>query len=276
MSGTLFVCATPIGNMDDVTPRLRETLGSVQVIACEDTRRTRSLLSALDIATPRLLSYRLDNEGASARGIVEVLRAGQDVALVTDAGTPGISDPGGVLVREAHVAGVPVIAIVGASSVAAAMSVSGATATGYTFVGFLPRSGADLSHLVSEHSHEVVVALESPRRVAASLETIASVQPQRRVSMSRELTKLHETTLSGDAATIAARAAQAEVRGEVVLVLDALPRERAAIAPRSLDLVHAMIEEGIRMKTACKLVAAHDGVSSGELYDLVLAARTME
>jgi 16S rRNA (cytidine1402-2'-O)-methyltransferase len=269
-AGTLFVCATPIGNLADVTPRLRSTLAEVQVIACEDTRRTRSLLSALDIRVPRLLSHRSDNERASVGGVISVLQAGQDVALVSDAGTPAVSDPGARLVRAALDAGITVRSIAGPSAVASAVSVSGCCALGYRFVGFLPRTAGELHDLIRQHAHEVVVGFESPNRLTATISRVADIHPHRRVVVARELTKIHEQLLAGEADVIARQLERAPVRGEVVIILDALPHESAAITPRSLDLVQAMVEEGIRMKTACRLVAEHDAVSARALYERMI------
>lgn len=264
--GGLWVCATPIGNLEDVTDRLRSVLASVDVIACEDTRRTRALLSALGIATPRLLSHRLDNERASVDGVIDVLQSGARVALVSDAGTPGISDPGSLLVRAALDARIPVRVIAGPSSVAAALSVAGCSAIGHTFVGFLPRSAGDLHQLMRKHAHEVIVALESPQRITASVQSVAAVQPSRRVVIARELTKLHEEVLAGDAESIAAQLAERDVRGEVVVVFDALPQEATFVTPRLLELVHAIVAEGVRMKNACRIVAEHADVSARDLY----------
>ena len=270
----LWVCATPIGNLDDVSDRLRAVLASVDVIACEDTRRTRALLSALGIAAPRLLSHRLDNERASVDGVLSVLESGARVALVSDAGTPGVSDPGAMLVRAAHDASIPVHVIAGPSSIAAALSVAGCVAVGHTFVGFLPRSSRDVQQLLRHHAHEVVVGLESPQRITSSVQAVAAVQPARRVVIARELTKLHEEVLTGDAESIAAQLAQREIRGEVVVVFDALPHEQAVVTPRLLDLVHAIVAEGVRMKQACRIVAEYAEVSARDLYARMVKSDT--
>lgn len=268
--GTLWVCATPIGSLDDITATLRHVLGQVPVIACEDTRRTRALLSSLAIPAPRLLSHRLDNERASVDGVLAVLSGGHDVALVSDAGTPAVCDPGSMLVRAAHDAGIRVRAVVGPSAVTTAVSLSGCGSSGYTFVGFFPRSRRDLSQLIRDHSHEVVVGFESPQRASSTLAVIAEMQPTRRIVVARELSKLHEEILAGDAEVIAAQVELQPLRGEVVLVLDAMQSAPAAITPRSLALVSAITAEGVRMKTACRIVAQHEGVSSRELYEYMV------
>jgi 16S rRNA (cytidine1402-2'-O)-methyltransferase len=273
--GRLLVCGTPIGNLGDVTPRLRETLAATPVIACEDTRRTRALLSALGVPTPRLLSYRSDNEQASARGVVEVLLGGNDVALVTDAGMPAISDPGAELVARAHEAGIEVVVVPGPSALDAALAASGARGSRMTFVSFLPRSAQAVRDLVEEHAGCVLVAFESPQRVAASLAAIAEVQPGRTVTIARELTKRHEQVRRGRASDLAAEvAAGGEVKGEHVLVHDAEAAAPAdGVAARDVALVQALVEEGVRMRTACKLVAAHAGVRVNALHAAATAGQ---
>lgn len=269
--GTLYVCATPIGNLGDVSARLREVLAAVDAIACEDTRRTRKLLSALEIDTPQLLSYRSDNEAPSAAGVVGMLAAGKSIALVSDAGTPAIADPGVTLVRAAREAGVEVVSVAGPSAVTAALSVSGLGATGHTFVAFFPRSAREVCDLVRQHSGQVLVGFESPRRLAATLAAVASVQPDRQVVVVREITKLHEQTYGGSARELAEVFAQTETLGEIVVVLDALPAAAAIIDARVLSLVDRLVTSGVRMKDACTIVADHENVSKRELYEAVLA-----
>ena len=272
-AGRLYVCATPIGNLGDASQRLFELLGRVDAIACEDTRRTRKLLSALGIAAPRLLSYRLDNEDASAAGMVPLMLAGSDIALVSDAGTPAIADPGVALVRAAHAAGVDVVAVPGPSATVAALSISGFGATRHTFVGFLPRSARDLSRLVEEHAAQVLVGFESPRRTVASLQVVADVHPLREVAVVRELTKLHEQTYRGTARDVADRlAAGGEVLGEIVIVIDALVAEGPVVDARALRLVGQLVEAGVRMKYACAIVAEHESLAKRALYDAMIAA----
>lgn len=276
-AGTLYVCGTPIGNLGDVTPRLRETLASVDVIACEDTRRTRTLLSALEVPTPRLLSYRSDNERASAGGVVELLVGGNDVALVTDAGMPSVSDPGVELVRAAHDAGVHVVTVPGPSALDAALSVAGARGSRITFVGFLPRTARNVCVVMQEHADCVLVAFEAPNRVADTLAAVASVQPERVVVVARELTKRHEQVRRGPVAELAADVAIGECRGEHVLVFDPMPTATSADdAPSNRDvvLVQALVEEGMKVRTACKVVATHSGARANALYEAVVESRS--
>ncbi|MCB0879307.1 MAG: 16S rRNA (cytidine(1402)-2'-O)-methyltransferase [Thermoleophilia bacterium] len=277
MPGTLHVCAVPIGNLADASPRLREVLSSVDAIACEDTRTTGRLLELLDLPTPRprLLAHHEHNERASAAGVVELLLAGSDVAIVSDAGTPAVSDPGVELVRAAHVAGIPVRAVAGPSSVAAAISVAGASSEhGFHFAGFLPRGDAALEELLASTRSQVVVALESPKRVRASLEVAARVQPERCVTVCRELTKLHEQVLRGTPAELLLQLGD-DVKGEVVLVLDAATdaaNEDDAPAP-ALALARDLVDAGVRSKDSAKLAARHVGGRSRAIYDALVAER---
>lgn len=278
MSGELLVCAVPIGNLADATPRLRETLASVDVIACEDTRTTRRLLELLDVVpAPRLLAHHDHNERDSAAGIVAMLRDGARVALVSDAGTPAVSDPGTELVAAAHAASIPVRLVPGASAASGAVSVSGAAtaaAGGYRFVGFLPRAAAALTELVDRHAGDVLVAFESPHRLARSLEAIATQQPQRMVTVCRELTKLHEQVTRGTVETLAATFADG-VKGEVVLVLDRVEQVSASDADEAtqLALVQDMVAEGVGLKRATRIVADRLGGSARTLYAAALAER---
>lgn len=272
--GTLYACAVPIGNVADASARLCEVLAQVDAIACEDTRVTGQLLGRLGIEPrPRLLAHHDHNEQASAAGIVALLETGQNIALVSDAGTPSVSDPGCALVHAAHVAGIRVSAVAGPSAVAAAVSVAGARSDGYRFGGFLPRAPAELASLLRSVAHEVFVAFESPRRVRATLEVAAIEQPERIVTVCRELTKLHEQIVRGTAGELLDLLDE-EVRGEAVLVFDALPVVSSnELDPRSLELVQAFEAEGVRRKVAARIVAGVLGGSARELYDVANAAR---
>lgn len=270
--GTLFVCATPIGNLGDVSERLRETLAEVDVIACEDTRRTRRLLTALEIRTPDLVVCDEHRERAAVGPLIARLQAGAKVALVSDAGTPSLADPGVVLVRAAHEAGVPVVAIPGPSAITAAVSVSGMGGSRYTFVGFLPRSAQQLSQLIREYEADVLVAFESPQRISASLAAIAEIQPTRSIVVCRELTKRFEQVRAGVAVDLAA-AFDGEVRGELVLVFAPLVSERPDVDRSTLTLARELLEAGLSMKEVSKLVGRHSGVGSRALYEALLSDR---
>ena len=275
---TLYVCAVPIGNLDDASPRLRSVLASVDAIACEDTRMTRKLLTLLGIATDaRLLAHHEHNERASAQGIVALLEQGSNVALVSDAGTPAVSDPGVPLVDAVHDAGYAVVAVPGASAVAAAVSVAGFAGDGFRFVGFVPRAAAQFAELLLRHSADVLVGFTSPRRLLEDLDVLMATQPDRRVAVCRELTKLHEQVVRGTGVDVREQfAAAGDVRGEIVLVLepvvvasDGLP----VVDSAAIGLVETLVEEGVRTKRACAIVAELRDLSTRALFDAVNASR---
>ena len=220
MSGTLFVVATPIGNLEDVTLRALRVLREVDVVACEDTRRTRALLAHFDIHTPTV-SYFEHNKLARGPQILRQLAAGKSVALVTDAGTPGISDPGFMLVRDARAAGVPVVPVVGPSAVAAALSAAGVPADRFVFDGFPPvKPGRRRNRLAALRDLKTTVVLyESPHRVLATLDAIGEVFGEREIVVARELTKQFEEIVRATPGAHRERLATAGVRGEFTLVI---------------------------------------------------------
>jgi 16S rRNA (cytidine1402-2'-O)-methyltransferase len=223
-AGRLFVCPTPIGNLRDVTLRVLDALREADVIACEDTRRTRLLLDRYEIPG-RLLSFHEHNERQRSGELVARLRAGETVALVSDAGMPLVSDPGFVLVRECIEADVTVEVLPGASAVPVALVVSGLPAERWCFVGFLPRKRGQRERLLAE-ARETLVAFESPHRLSATLQMLAALEPRRRVAVCRELTKLHEEVARGTAAELAERYRERSAKGEVVLVIGPAGGER--------------------------------------------------
>jgi 16S rRNA (cytidine1402-2'-O)-methyltransferase len=231
MSGTLYVVATPIGNLEDVSLRALRILKEVDVVACEDTRRTRVLLARYEIGTPTT-SYFEHNKLRKGPYLLGLLAEGKSVALVSDAGTPGISDPGFLLVREAKAAGVPVVPVPGASAVISALSAAGVPADRFVFDGFLPvKPGRRLNRLRALRDLETTLVLyESPHRIVASMEAIREVFGEVPVVVARELTKQFEEIVSATPSEHIARLATAPVRGEFTLVL-AAPR---AILPRAV------------------------------------------
>jgi 16S rRNA (cytidine1402-2'-O)-methyltransferase len=263
--GRLAVCPTPIGNLQDVTLRVLATVASADVVACEDTRRTALLLRHHGLSVP-LVSLHEHNERARARELLGRMREGALVALVSDAGTPVVADPGFALVRACLQAGVPVEVLPGPSAVTTALVASGLPAERWCFAGFLPRKRAALQALLGEAAH-TLVAFESPRRLPATLRMLAELDPQRPAAVCRELTKLHEEVRRGSAAELAAHygAPRASaLRGEVVLVLGAAPERRpnGAAAQAVADLIDA----GARPRPAAAAVAKLTGVGANELY----------
>jgi 16S rRNA (cytidine1402-2'-O)-methyltransferase len=269
--GRLVVCPTPIGNLGDVTLRVLDTLRAADVIACEDTRRTRVLLERYEIAGS-LVSYHEHNELERARGLVERIQRGAIVALVSDAGMPLVSDPGWAVLQECLAADLLVEVLPGPSSVLTAVVASGLPAERWRFVGFLPRKRGDLERALREGS-ETLVAFESPGRLAATLGVLAALEPERPVAVCRELTKLHEEVRRGPAAGLAAHYREHSARGEIVLVVGAaaagsVDREEALIA------VRALVEAGARARTAASVVAKLTGVGANDLYRALLAKGT--
>jgi 16S rRNA (cytidine1402-2'-O)-methyltransferase len=263
----LAVCATPIGNLGDVTLRVLEELRSCDLVLCEDTRHTRLLLDRYEI-TARLLSFHGHNEDERIGQVVRRLEAGERVALVSDAGLPGISDPGSPLVRAALAVGVPVTVLPGASAVETALVVSGLAAERYAFVGFLPRRAGELASLWEELRGWgwPLVAFESPRRLPATLRSLASASPEREVVVCRELTKRFEEIARGPAAELAERFA-ASPKGEVTLVLGPDPAgpDAGALAT-ARSVVADLVASGASRKVAAAAVSRLTGIPRNELY----------
>jgi 16S rRNA (cytidine1402-2'-O)-methyltransferase len=264
-AGRLVVCPTPIGNLEDVTLRVLAALRDADVVACEDTRRTRVLLERYGVQAT-LVSYHEHNERERAAELIERMSAGAVVALVSDAGMPLVSDPGYVLVQGAVAAGLAVEALPGPSAALAALVASALPADAWRFAGFLPRKRSALVDVLG--SPETVVAFESPRRVAASLAVLAELDPERPVALCRELTKLHEEVVRGTAAELAGRYADAPPRGEVVLVVGGAPA-RTGADPAAIDAVRRLIDAGARPRAAASVVAELTGAGANELYRAV-------
>jgi 16S rRNA (cytidine1402-2'-O)-methyltransferase len=260
--GRLIVCPTPIGNLEDVTLRVLSALRDADVIACEDTRRTRVLLERYGVQAT-LVSYHEHNERERTGELVARMQAGAVVALVSDAGMPLVSDPGYVLVQGCVAAGLEVEVLPGPSAALAALVASALPADAWRFVGFLPRKRAALVEVLG--SPETVVAFESPKRVAASLAVLAGIDPERPVAVCRELTKVHAEVVRGSAAALAERYAQAGPRGEVVLVIGGAP-PATGVDPGAVDAVRRLVEAGARARVAARVVAELTGVPANALY----------
>jgi 16S rRNA (cytidine1402-2'-O)-methyltransferase len=268
--GRLVVCPTPIGNLEDVTLRVLSALRDADVVACEDTRRTRVLLERYGVQAT-LISYHEHNEASRTPDLVERMRGGAVVALVSDAGMPLVSDPGYVLVQGCVAAGLEVEVLPGPSAALAALVASALPSDAWRFAGFLPRRRAELVRVLE--SPETVVAFESPRRVAGSLAVLAEIDSDRPVAVCRELTKVHEEVVRGTAAELAARYADAPPRGEVVLVIGGAP-PRTGVDPASVDAVRRLVSAGARARVAAGVVADLTGASANALYREVAEGRT--
>ena len=264
----LLVCATPIGNLEDVTLRVLRALSEADVVLCEDTRRTRVLLERHQIDA-RLESYHRHSEAAKEAAILGRLERGQVVALVSDAGLPGVNDPGARLVRAAAAAGVDVTVLPGPSAVETALVASGLDAARYCFVGYLPRKRAQLEELARELAgwDGAVVAFESPRRLAASLSVLADELPGRPAAVCRELTKRFEEVVHGSLEELAVRYSEPP-KGEITLVLGSPPASASAAGEveSAKRAVSELVAAGARRRPAADVVARLTGASRNELY----------
>lgn len=274
MPGTLFVVATPLGNLGDLSPRAADTLRAVAAVAAEDTRRTRPLLARVGARVP-LVAYHAHSPPAAGARLLKLLAAGKDVALVTDAGTPAVSDPGAALVARARAAGAAVVTVPGPSAVAAALAVAGLPADRFLFLGFLPRRGAERRRLLeaAARSPWTVVCFEAPGRVAALLEDFAAAgAPERRAAVCRELTKVHEETRVGTLAELAGYYRDAAPRGEVTVVVAGAEAEPAAPVAEPVDArARALLAAGLSRRDAAERLAREAGIGRNAAYRLVNA-----
>lgn len=264
--------ATPLGNLEDITLRAVRILKEVALIACEDTRRTSHLLQAHDIATPTT-SYFEHNEKWKGQKILDVVRGGRSAALVSDAGTPGISDPGFRVVRDARAEGLPVVPVPGPSAVVAALSVSGLPSDRFVFVGFLPpRAGARAKALAELAGlRETLVLYESPLRVVATLGDMLAALGDREVFLCREATKLHEEYVRGStSAILALLAARPEVKGEIVLVVSGAGEPPAASPEEVAATFAALVAAGRTRREAVKETARRHSLPARAVYAQVL------
>jgi 16S rRNA (cytidine1402-2'-O)-methyltransferase len=265
VSGRLVVCPTPIGNLEDITLRALSALREADVVACEDTRRTRVLLDRYGVKA-RLVSYHEHNEEKRSAELVERMKAGETVALVSDAGMPLVSDPGYVLVRSCVGAGLPVEVLPGPSAAIAALVASALPAERWRFAGFLPRKKGELRRMLSEPGG-TLVAFESPRRVPATLALLAELDPERPVALCRELTKAHEEVVRGSAAELAGRYRDAPPKGEVALVLGpSRAGEGEDGPPEGVEALRRLVDSGAKPREAAGVVAELTGGSANALY----------
>lgn len=277
MSGTLYVVATPIGNLGDLTPRAREVLGSVALIAAEDTRHTKQLLDAYDISTPRTPLHE-HNEARRSSELIAMLEQGKSIALVADAGTPLISDPGFDLVAAARRAGVPIVAVPGACAAIAALSIAGLPTDRFVFEGFLPARPAARRGRLEQLANEArtMVFYEAPHRLAEVLaDMVAAFGAERAASVSRELTKRFETTYNDTLARLA-EAAQRDpdmARGELVLVVGGNTAPAAALGLDTNRILRALLDE-LPPSQAARIAAHLTGAKRADLYDAALALAT--
>jgi 16S rRNA (cytidine1402-2'-O)-methyltransferase len=268
--GRLVVVATPIGNLDDLSPRASAALRDADVVACEDTRRTATLLRHTGSDAP-MLPVHEHNEATRAAELARRVAAGETVVLVSDAGAPSVSDPGVRVVRAVADAGLPVVVIPGPSAVVAALVASGFRTDPFMFVGFLPRKAGERRGLIErlDHWEGSVVAFESPNRIAGFLAELAAADPQRPVAVCRELTKLHEEVVRGSAEELARRLAPG-VKGEVTVVIG--PSSRPKTVPDVSGTVGVLLGAGLSAAKAAEVAAALGLAPRNAAYREALAA----
>ena len=265
MAGRLTVCPTPIGNLEDLSPRARQALGEADLVACEDTRRAGLLFERLDIPRPRFVSYHEGNEAERAGQLAQQVERGAKVTLISEAGTPVISDPGFRLIRACLERDLEVEVLPGPSAVTTALVASGLPADRWRFEGFLPRRAGELERVL--RSAETVVAFESPRRLPQSLAALAALAPNRPAAVCRELTKLHEEVARGTLGELARRFRD-DVKGEIVLVI-APARSEGAEGPDlafAVDALRRLVQSGARPRAAASVVGALTGTRPNDLY----------
>ncbi len=272
--GTLYIVATPLGNLGDLSPRAAEVLRSVELVAAEDTRRSRTLLAHVD-ARPRVVSFHAHSTPARLAKLVETLDRGESVALLTDAGTPTISDPGGELVERAREHGIETVAIPGPSAVAAALSISGLPADRFTFLGFPPRRGANRERFLNSvaHSPWTVVLFEAPGRVARLLADLADVcGADRRAVVARELTKVYEEVKAGTIGELSGYYRESAPRGEITVLVAGTPAVRSVVNEEVLRArARELLAGGESRRDVAARLAKELNVSRKETYRVVTA-----
>lgn len=274
MPGTLYIVGTPIGNLEDMTYRAVRILRDVDIIAAEDTRVTAKLLAHFDIAT-HTMSYHRHSGAGREEQVVELLREGKNVALVSDAGMPGISDPGQSLIASCLTEDIPVVPIPGPSSVITALSVSGFNTDKFRFLGFLPRTRKDRLTLIRESLQqlETCAAFEAPHRIAETLADFAAIAPDHQLMLARELTKKFEELRRGSVAELAEQAKREEVRGEIVLVWPGGGLTETTATNRTeqaTTLAYKYRDDGLSARDAADRAAAETGVPRRTIYQALI------
>lgn len=276
-AGRIVLAATPIGNTGDASARLVELLGTADIVAAEDTRRLHRLVQSLGVTvTGRVISYHEHNEAAKTAELLEQVRSGSTLVMVTDAGMPSVSDPGFRLVEGAVAAGMTVTAVPGPSAVLTALALSGLPTDRFCFEGFLPRKAGERASRLADLAGErrTMVFFEAPHRLEAMLRALRErFGPERRVAVCRELTKTYEEVVRGTLGELLAWAESADIRGEIAVVLAGAPEQAAGSPEDHVAAVNELMAQGIRLKEAVAAVADDVRVSKRELYSAVLAAR---
>lgn len=284
MQGKLYLCATPIGNLEDMTFRVVRTLREADLIAAEDTRNSIKLLNHFQIKTP-MTSYHEYNKIEKARELITRMQGGQNVALITDAGTPGISDPGEELVRMCCEAGIEVTSLPGACACVTALTISGLSTRRFCFEAFLPAEKKERREILEELATETrtIVLYEAPHRLTRTLDELSRALGERRATVCRELTKRHETALRGTLPSLLAHYQEQEPKGECVIIIEGRSmrqmEEEDREAWRALDLREHMdlyLRQGLGQKEAMKAVAKDRGLGKREIYRMLLEGKDQE
>ncbi len=268
MKGTLYIVSTPIGNLEDITLRALRVLRQADIIAAEDTRRSLKLLTHYGISKP-LISYWKEKEKGKAGQILKILLAGRSVALVSDAGTPGISDPGAVLIQRAIEEDVSVVSIPGPSAFLAALSLSGLPAESFTFIGFLPARNVQRKKILTELRLEprTLIFYESPHRILDTLEDMEMTFRGRKAAVVKEITKIHEEVLRGVISGLLDKIRETTIAGEYVIIVEGRQAGKNVVTPDIISEIGSLMKKGLGRKEAAKKVAGAYGISKKELYD---------
>jgi 16S rRNA (cytidine1402-2'-O)-methyltransferase len=275
--GALYIVSTPIGNLEDITLRALRVLKEVDFIAAEDTRHSLKLLVHYGISKP-LISYWREREKIKSVEILEKLHSGRSVALISDAGTPGISDPGAVLIKKAIEEKIQVISIPGPSALIAALSLSGLPTNEFTFLGFLPSKKIRRQKVLKDLSLEprTLIFYEAPHRVLETLEDMEKIFAERKAALAKEITKIHETVLRGSISEILNKLEKTTIAGEYIIVLEGKTAENRLITRDVLLEISSLMKKGVSRKEAVKKIAEAYGLSKKELYDKSLNETLMK
>ncbi len=268
MYGILYIVSTPIGNLEDFTFRALRVLKEADVIAAEDTRHSRKLLTYYGISKP-LISYWGEKEKVKSAEIIERLHSGQSVALISDAGTPGISDPGDVLIKKAIEENIQVVSIPGPSALIAALSLSGLPTDEFIFTGFLPSKTKQRQKILKDLSLErrTIVFYEAPHRILQTLTDMEKIFTERKAALIKEITKIHEEVLRGGIPEILTKIKETTIAGEYVIAVEGRTEERKHTTEDAISEVSALMKKGLGRKEAVKKIADAYGLSKKELYD---------
>jgi 16S rRNA (cytidine1402-2'-O)-methyltransferase len=272
--GTLYIVSTPIGNLEDITLRALRVLKEVDVIASEDTRHSLKLLSHYGISK-KLISYWAGREKVKSEEILKRLLSGQSVALISDAGTPGISDPGAVLIKKTIEENIQVVSIPGPSALIAALSLSGLPSNEFAFIGFLPPKRNQRQKILKDLSLEsrTLIFYEAPHRILETLTDMKEIFFERRAALAKEITKLHEEVLRGNISEILIRLEKTRIAGEYIIILEGRTEHIIQTTADVLSEISYLMKKGFGRKDAVKKVAEAYGMSKKELYDKSLAGK---